>query len=197
METNIRFSSKLMVVLASLTAMAITGCSSAIRHVTFSPVRVEVLDKVDRGEKLVVPPFEDFRSERSIGYVRNPIGFRVADVEASNNPVDFVQQSFTESLQLAGFSVQDKKPSDDDLVLRGAVMQVSGRYYVAVKGRVTVNIKLTKGEKVLLQETYHGQKNDLTASAGSIEFTNALHDAMEDVLRQAIPQICTAVKAAR
>jgi len=193
METS--KSSKLTLVLVGLAAIAVTGCSSTIRRVTFSPVRVEVLDKVERGTKLVVPAFEDLRSERSIGYVRNPIGYRAADVEASNSPVEFVKQSFTESLQLAGFAIQDKKPSDGDLVLRGTVMQVSGRYYIAVKGRITVNVKLTRGEKTLLQETFHGQKNDATASAGSIEFTNALHDSMEDVLRQAIPAICQALNA--
>jgi len=194
---EISSSSKLTVVLVGLTALAITGCSSSIRRVTFSPVRVEVLDKVDRGTKLVVPPFENFRQESAIGYVTHPVGIRVADVEATNSPIEFVQQSFTESLQLSGFTIQDKKPDDDDLVLRGAVMEVSGRYYVAIKGRVTVNIKLTKGGKILLQKTYHGEKNDLTVSPGSIEFTNALHDGMEDVLRQAIPEICEAVKLAR
>lgn len=173
-------------------ALLVSGCAFGTRHVTLLPVKPETASKLAQPASIVVLPVIDKRDDPSIGCVRNGFYMRTAEVVADNSVADWVTQSLSESLADSGFSVKTAKASDSDLVLQGELLKLFCNSYMSIKGRATLSVKITKGSQTILEKTYEGTRSRLNWVAASGEFRGAARNALQAVMEEAVPEICTA-----
>ena len=175
---------------SSLCFLLVLSCTQTIVPLSYQPVAVPVSDCP---QQLRVAPFEDARGDTlGIGLTARGTPFY---------PETFIEEWFTSSLRqqlrTVGCAVQPgaEKSSPDELLVRGTIRTASLRQHSASEYTVTLamNLILEKQNAKIYEENFSVklQKWVLPKAENPTLF---LQEAMQELLRTAVPKLLDAAK---
>jgi uncharacterized lipoprotein YajG len=180
-------------------AVSAAGCAFGTRQVTLSyhPVSEKSATK---DTAVVVCIFDDARTEKNVGEVRNSYGIKTASaVLADGQDVGaWAANAVADELANRGYQITKIKtglPEEHEILIKGAVRKSyvrMGVFSVTAENEVAITV-YRKGLPVL-DEVFSGKRPVAMGFASSAEFAGGLEGAMQETLKQAIPKIEGAIQ---
>ena len=174
-----------------------TGCALGDRKIAlrYQPV---VEEKVTLDSAVAIVKFQDARKTEEVGEVRNAYGMKLAKVWAKNQDAGaWVANAIAEELTRAGCEVakyNDAAPADARIAITGTVLEVYVKMYLTYTGTVKVDVSVTKAGVPVLNKEYTGKGGGLAVLLTSGEYEGVLQSAVQDIMKQLIPEIIKAIQ---
>jgi hypothetical protein len=183
--------------LAVVAVGTLTGCAFGDRKIA---LRYQPLAPIGggTGQKVAVVKFVDRRDKPEVGEVRNGYGMKTATVFAQKQDLGaWVANALSDELSQAGFTVQkfqDAAPPDISVAITGFVPEAYTKMHMQNRCTVRVNITVQKAGVVVLNKEYKGYATSLAWTASTGEFENVMQKALQELMKQAVPEIVSAIK---
>ena len=186
----------LLAVLLLVCGAMTTGCALGDRSIalTYEPVTATPAAKA---EKATIAKFDDLRSEKQIvGEVRNGYGMIMAHVLIKDQDAGaWVSNALCSELQKDGctvVTVTDAAQTRNGLGITGSIQELYTKMYMTYDCTVRVKITATRAGIPMLNKEYVGKGSGLAVLCTSQEYEAAVRQALQDVMKQAVPEILAA-----
>ncbi|HHT9145478.1 MAG TPA: YajG family lipoprotein [Candidatus Wunengus sp. YC61] len=131
-------------------------------------------------------------SKTKVGDVKNGYGMRCSEIIPQNDVCVWITDALKAELTNAGYTVNNDAAANN---IGGAVLEVYTDAWMNYGGRIRLNVVLKKDGKDILTKNYAVQKNcGLNWAATTESYAKTLELTLQDVMRQIIPDIDTALK---
>ena len=149
--------------------------------------------------EVAVAKFSDTRQDKEIvGEVRNAMGLKTAKVLIGDQDAGaWAANALAAELERAGFrvaKVNDPVTANQSIVIQGSVSHLYTKMYMAHRTTVKVKMLVTKSRVPVLNKEYVGQAKAGAMFASTGEYEGVIQTALQEVMKQAIPEIIEAVK---
>ena len=139
--------------------------------------------------KILLVTFNDQRQDkRVVGAVRNGFGMHTADVVALNDVQEWVSEAVKRELNNAGYAVTTQPAGSQSLAtLSGDIIEVFCEAYFTYKGQVSLDVKVNKNGKDILNRLYVGKGSAGTNWAATADaYAQSLSLALADALKHMV-----------
>lgn len=174
-----------------------TGCALGDRTIALRYQAV-VEEKLPQDTPVAIVKFQDARKIEEVGEVRNAYGMKLAKVWAKNQDAGaWVANAIAEELTRAGCQVtkyNDAAPADARIAIAGTVLEAYVKMYLTYTGTVKVNVAVTKAGVPVLSKEYTGKGGGLAVLGTSGEYEGVLQSAVQDIMKQLIPELSKAIQ---
>lgn len=195
-NAQINKASNLILLSSIAVAMLLSGCAFGDRKIAlkYAPV---ARTGTPKGQKVAVVKFADRRDKTEIGEVRNGYGMKTATVYAQDQDLGaWAANALSDELTRSGFEVQkfnDAAPPDIAIGITGFVPEAYMKMHMKQHATVRVNLTVQKAGVVALNKEYQGQSSSLAWTASTGEYENVIQRALQEVMKQAVPEVIAAV----
>lgn len=179
-------------ILVSLTVL-MSGCATRQVSLTYSSTLTP--PKAAGSPTVCVQGFADMRAEKSLGFVRNGFGAKMANVAAKPGeplPSDWIAKALVAELGRAGCVVVSESNASR-FVINGTIQNISVNSYMMMRGEISMNIRMTNGARIALDQLYQAKAEKVNWWSASSEFQQTLTMTLQDLMRQAVPDITAAM----
>jgi len=148
--------------------------------------------------KILLLTFSDQRQDKQIvGAVRNGFGMHTATVVALNDVQEWVSEAVKRELTNAGYAVTTQSAGSQSLAtLSGDIIEVFCEAYFKYRGQVSLDVKVSKNGKDILNKLYVGKGSAGTNwAATSDAYAQSLSLALADALKHMVVDLNASLQA--
>ena len=176
----------------------ITGCASwdPKINLTYSAIGTE---NVKGMPKILVAKFDDFREDKHVvGKVQNSFGMKFGNVVLQDTDAGkWVENAFIKELKTSGFEVvkiDDHSKAEAAPKISGSISELNIGTSVSYYSSTTIKVQIIKDSVTVLNKEYHGKRYSIELASGATGFEDVAREALQSVMRQAIPDIIKVLK---
>ncbi len=176
------------------------GCAFGTRHVKLNPMKTSfIMDASGQSTFIEVIDKRDPSLKPVVGHVKNTYGMKTAEVVADKEVTIWIRDLIAEELKQSGASVITDGAKLDDKTNKITIdlLVFYAQAYMRYGGEVTVALTVKKNNRdVINGKRYSGKATlGLNWGASSQSYQRVLELAMEEMLRQLLPDIINAIKS--
>lgn len=166
-----------------------SGCAFVTREVRLEAPEPLVLS-MGQPVCVDVEEFADARADPTlVGYVRNGLYLRTADARTEDNVARWISNYLRASIPTSQWC-------SSTLVLLGRVEHALADSYLNIDGRVVVTLSLRAPTGTVFERQFVGKHSQLAMFDAASEYAQTLRLALQDLGRQAVPQVIQAAELA-
>lgn len=136
--------------------LTLGGCAFGTRNALLTYQVDRPLLSPSNGIKIHVADFRDDRPDpQLVGHVLNGWGMKTAQVRSGNSVAEWVREALVAELKASGYEVVDS--AQGEAVIDGKVVNIDCTSYMTYEGKVGLDVKLMRGNEVILDKTYFGK----------------------------------------
>lgn len=177
--------------------LTLCGCAFGTRNALLTYQVDRPLLSSPNGIKIHVADFRDDRTDpQLVGHVLNGLGMKTAQVRSGNSVAEWVREALVSELKASGYEVVDS--AQGAAVIDGKVVNIDCTSYMTYEGKVGLDVKLKRGNEVILDKTYFGKADEgLNWAMTSKSYAIVLQSALRNVLIQVMSDVDWALKVRR
>jgi len=191
----------LFIIMALFTAAQMTGCAFGTRQVALQYNSSMYPTSIPGSPTVYISNFNDMRSEKSLGCVRNGYGMKTAIVEARpGEPAvsTWISTALANELKRAGCSVLStgsKGASEAQFIIGGDLQRIYVDSYMTMQGVISVAVCIKNRDRIALNQLYCAEASKMNWWGSAQEFQTTLDMTLQDLMKKMVPDITGAMSA--
>ncbi len=180
-------------VIGAATLSVLLGCGGVRQiNLTYTSDSVNPLPRASSPQEVIINKFKETRSAKHIGEARNSGGTVFFTVEAKNDISSWVTNALATELEKAGFKVTigENMNSPEKFVINGNISQLSAS---GVLSEMRVTVQIAKNYKILLNNSFSAEGRISSQNVYLTNYTKLYDVTLQNLARQVIPQMITAM----